>query len=56
MKLLLRSVGLMFFSFSIMACSPDVGSDEWCAAMREKPKGDWSTNEFSDYTSYCIFK
>ena len=40
----------------LAACSPEVGSKEWCADMKEKPKGDWSTNEASDYTKHCLFK
>ncbi|MBM7424481.1 MULTISPECIES: DUF3012 domain-containing protein [Spongiibacter] len=38
------------------ACAPEVGSEAWCAAMKEKPKGDWSVNEASDYTKHCVFK
>jgi len=38
------------------ACSPEVGSEKWCAQMKEKPKGDWTANEASDYTRYCILK
>ncbi len=37
------------------ACSPKIGSDAWCANMKEKPKGDWSTNEATAYTKHCLF-
>jgi len=37
------------------ACAPEVGSPEWCAKMNEKPKGDWSTNEATDYAKSCVF-
>ncbi|WP_404424117.1 DUF3012 domain-containing protein [Thalassospira australica] len=37
------------------ACSPEVGSKEWCADMKEKPKGDWSANEATDFAKHCIF-
>ncbi len=56
MKLLMSGLGVLFFCFTITACSPDVGSDEWCAAMKEKPRGDWSANELGNYTKHCIFK
>ena len=36
------------------ACSPKVGSKEWCADMKEKPKGDWSVNEAKDFAKYCL--
>lgn len=37
-------------------CSPEVGSDQWCSEMKQKPKGDWTAQEAADYTKYCIFK
>ena len=36
------------------ACSPEVGSKEWCEDMKEKPKGDWSTNEAADFAKHCV--
>ena len=36
------------------ACSPEVGSEEWCADMKEKPKGDWSANEAADFAKHCV--
>ncbi|MBU1236961.1 MAG: DUF3012 domain-containing protein [Gammaproteobacteria bacterium] len=42
--------------FSLSACAPEVGSDRWCANLKEKPKGDWSVNEATDYAKHCIFK
>ena len=52
-KTLLLSVVILF---SVYACSPEVGSEAWCKKMKEKPKGDWSANEASDYTKNCVFK
>ncbi len=40
----------------IAACAPEVGSDEWCADMKKKSKGDWSANEAKDYAKHCILK
>jgi len=42
-------------TLGLAACSPEVGSDKWCAAMKEKPKGDWTANEAGDFTKHCIF-
>ena len=36
------------------ACSPEVGSKEWCEDMKEKPKGDWSANEAADFAKNCV--
>lgn len=40
----------------LTACAPEVGSEAWCADMKEKPKGDWTANEASDFAKHCIFK
>ncbi len=40
----------------VTACSPEVGSKEWCEDMKEKPKGDWTASEAADYTKHCVFK
>ena len=40
----------------LTGCSPEVGSDAWCADMKEKPKGDWTANEAGAYTKHCVFK
>lgn len=36
------------------ACSPKVGSPEWCEDMKEKPKGDWTANEAVEFTKNCL--
>jgi hypothetical protein len=43
--------GLVAF---IAACSPEVGSKEWCEDMQDKPKGDWTANEAADFAKHCI--
>jgi len=40
----------------LAGCAPEVGSDQWCANLKEKPKGDWSLNEATDYAKHCIVK
>lgn len=37
-------------------CAPEVGSEEWCAKLKAKPKGHWIINEATDYAKRCIFK
>ena len=39
----------------LAACSPEVGSDAWCADMKEKPRGEWTVNETGSYAKHCIF-
>lgn len=38
------------------ACEPEVGSPEWCEAMKEKPKGDWTLDETAEFTKNCIVR
>ena len=40
----------------LAACSPKVGSKEWCEDMKEKPKGEWTVDETASYAKHCIFK
>lgn len=59
----LLSFGLMgIAALSSAACAqglrrtPEVGSEAWCEQMNEKPKGDWTGNEATDYARYCLFR
>jgi len=38
----------------LAACSPEVGSKEWCEDMKNKPKGDWTANQAADFAKHCI--
>jgi len=50
-----KVIGIFAIVFLLSGCSAEVGSEEWCTDMKEKPKGDWTTNEASDFTKHCIF-
>jgi len=52
-KILLLMFG-MTLALSLSACAPEVGSKDWCAQLKEKPKGDWSSNEVADFAKHCI--
>jgi hypothetical protein len=41
---------------NLNGCAPEVGSDGWCDSLKDKPKGDWSTNETTDFAKHCLFK
>lgn len=45
---------LIIAALGISACEPEVGSDRWCKAMKEKDKGDWTANEATDFMKHCI--
>jgi hypothetical protein len=58
MKLTILGRVLIALSVIVLstACSPDIGSDEWCKDMKEKPKKDWTASETADYAKHCVFK
>lgn len=58
MKVIKFSCALVALSaiLQLIGCAPEVGSDEWCKDMKEKPKKDWTASEAVDYTKHCIFK
>lgn len=50
-----KFIALSVIVYSLMGCSPEIGSDTWCKSMKEKPKGDWTATETKDFTKHCIF-
>jgi len=44
------------FALGVLACSSKVGSDAWCAKMKETSKGDWSANDATAFAKHCVFK
>ena len=48
---------VLFLVFNpVIACSPKVGSKEWCEEIKKKPKGDWSANEAADFAKNCVMR
>lgn len=39
---------------ALAACSPEVGSKEWCEDLKAKPKGDWTANEAGNFAKHCV--
>ena len=50
-----KIISAFIVSILLSGCSPTVGSEEWCADMKEKPKGDWTATEAKDFSKHCIF-
>ena len=53
-RLLLLPMSAIILMFALAACTPEVGSDEWCIHMKEKPKEDWTASESGDYAKHCL--
>ena len=58
--MIIKKTFIMLTGLSLLAtmaaCAPEVGSEEWCKDMKEKPKGDWTASEAADYAKHCVFK
>ena len=39
----------------LAACSPEVGSPEWCSDMKEKSSDQWTGDETKAYAKNCLF-
>ncbi|MAZ71506.1 MAG: hypothetical protein COA29_02075 [Porticoccus sp.] len=52
----MKTIGLLaivLFALSSAGCTK-VGSEAWCAKMKDTPKGDWTANEAADFAKHCI--
>jgi hypothetical protein len=47
---------ILSISVSLLACSPEVGSQRWCENLSEKSKGDWTASEAGSYAKHCLFQ
>ena len=51
---------LLIVTFTLLiittGCTPEVGSETWCKKLEEKPNGDWTVNEATDYAKHCVFR
>ncbi len=45
---------LLVFAALAIGCAPEPGSKAWCEDLEEKPKGDWSMNEATEYAKSCL--
>ena len=55
MRNTLRVAIVLALAALLAACSPEVGSEEWCEEMKNKPKGEWTANEATDFAKHCVF-
>jgi hypothetical protein len=50
----MRSVFAVSITLLIAGCGPSIGSDQWCEELKAKPKGEWTGDEATEYTKYCV--
>jgi len=54
-KKIVLALSDVFVVTALTACSPEVGSKDWCEYLKAKPKGDWSRNEAADFAKAAFF-
>lgn len=53
-KTFLGPIAVTILAIVTVACSPEVGTEEWCNDLKEKPKGEWTANEATDFAKHCV--
>ena len=51
---ILKTTAVFVVISAIAACSPAVGSKEWCENLKEKDKSQWTGQEAADFAKNCI--
>ena len=50
----LKTIFVVVAISAVVACSPAVGSKEWCEDLKEKDKAQWTAQEGTDFAKHCI--
>jgi hypothetical protein len=50
------SILVLAMATLLAACAPEIGSDKWCANLKETPQGEWTIDETTNYAKHCLFK
>ena len=48
------AVSVVSLTLLLAACSPEVGSAEWCEDMKGKDKGQWTAEEATTFAKSCL--
>ncbi len=48
-------LGTVFLTALLLAgCEPEIGSEEWCASMKERNAADITAREAADFAKHCV--
>ncbi|HZF31828.1 MAG TPA: DUF3012 domain-containing protein [Gammaproteobacteria bacterium] len=50
------ALSIALLAGALFACKPEVGSEAWCKAMRDQPRGDWTVNEATEFAKSCVLR
>jgi hypothetical protein len=50
-----KLVGVFIVTLFLSSCDPEIGSEKWCADMKERSIADWTATQAKDFAKHCIF-
>ena len=51
----MKKIALSFLVLlTLSACQTEVGTQDWCYEMAEKPKSEWNAQGAVDYAKHCV--
>ncbi|WP_025900006.1 DUF3012 domain-containing protein [Sneathiella glossodoripedis] len=53
-KIVCTGFSVVMLSFAVSACSPEVGSKEWCEDIKEKGAENVTAKEAADFAKHCV--
>ncbi|MCG9595477.1 DUF3012 domain-containing protein [Vibrio sp. Isolate25] len=51
-----RLIVILATGFALNACKAEVGTQDWCDNMQEKPKSEWNAQGALDFAKHCVFQ
>jgi len=40
----------------LAGCTPEPGSEKWCATKKEQPKSEWTMDDAKTFASHCLLE
>ena len=50
----LKTIFVLMAISAVAACSPTLGSKEWCKETEKKDKAQWTAQEVDGYSKHCV--
>jgi hypothetical protein len=44
------------FILAVVACTPEIGSHQWCADLKATTPTDWTASQATDFAKHCLLK
>lgn len=51
-----RKVFVLAAAIALSACQEEIGTQQWCDNMQDKPKSEWNAQGALDFAKHCVFQ